>query len=209
MSCEITNYITGLILKYACLWNHCVTVFITAIQHFYYHDYKSICHLLLKSKWVSPGLTTTTRHRPTHGTVRKRQRTITDTWHPEDNKSQATSSLFHSGIIAKLAKQERAQSNAYQNKDQTQQTETLGAAANNSRTTVLERTPAEATVWGELEFIQVTKSDRHEIGTFNPLYTGNPSKTGTCQTVNPYEMPQNDILHQQSSQQTENNLWHI
>ena len=52
-----------------------------------------------KSKWVWPGNATTTHHRPTFG--RKRQKIITATWHPEDKKSGATSSLFPSGMIAK------------------------------------------------------------------------------------------------------------
>ena len=36
--------------------------------------------------------------------VRKRQIMITETWSPEDNKSNATSSLFPNEIIAKLEK---------------------------------------------------------------------------------------------------------
>ena len=43
-------------------------------------------------------------YRPTHGTIRKRQRMITVTCHSEDNSSMATSSLFPGGTNAKLEK---------------------------------------------------------------------------------------------------------
>ena len=46
-----------------------------------------------KSKYVWPGNATITHYRPAHATVRKGQRTITATWHSEDNRSKATNSL--------------------------------------------------------------------------------------------------------------------
>ena len=55
-----------------------------------------------KSKRVWQGNTAITHNRPTHGTVRKRKRTITATWHSGDNKSKATSTLFPSGMIAEI-----------------------------------------------------------------------------------------------------------
>ena len=61
--------------------------------------------------------TTITHCRPTHGTVRKSQRTITVTRHQEDNYSKATSSFFPTKTTAKL---ERTLRTAQQTKDQTQ-----------------------------------------------------------------------------------------
>ena len=54
-----------------------------------------------------------THCRPTNDTVRKSQKTFTITIHPSDIRSKATSSLFLFKMIAKL---ERTQSNAQQNK---------------------------------------------------------------------------------------------
>ena len=68
------------------------------------------------SKWIWLGNTTITHCRPTHVTVRKSHRTLTETRHHEDNQSKAISSFFLVNIIAKL---ERTQSDAYQNKAQT------------------------------------------------------------------------------------------
>ena len=60
----------------------------------------------IKREWVLPENATITHSIPTHDTLRKRQRTTTATWHPEDNKSKATSSLCTSSMITKLEKDE-------------------------------------------------------------------------------------------------------
>ena len=64
-----------------------------------------------ESKWVWSGNTAITHCRPTHGTVRKSQRTLTAKIHQEDKTSKATSSFFLVKMIAKL---ERTLSNALQ-----------------------------------------------------------------------------------------------
>ena len=65
-----------------------------------------ILSLRLNSNFLTsrPGNVTITLCRPAHGIVRKRQRTITTTWHPKDYKSKATGSLFPRGMIAKVEK---------------------------------------------------------------------------------------------------------
>ena len=47
---------------------------------------------------------TITHGRPTHGTIRKRHRTLKATRMQEDNESEVTSSLFLSEIMAKPEK---------------------------------------------------------------------------------------------------------
>ena len=68
----------------------------------------------LTQKWVWSGSTTITHRSSTHCTVRESHNTCTVTRHPWDNKSKATISLF---LFKMIANQERAQSNALQNKD--------------------------------------------------------------------------------------------
>ena len=75
----------------------------------------------------------------TRGIVRKSHRTFTVTSHPKNNKSKAISSLF---LIKMIAKLERTQSNAYQNKDQHRNPSDNGRGINSNRTTALERTAA-------------------------------------------------------------------
>ena len=64
-----------------------------------------------ESQWVWSGNTAITHCRPTHGTVRKSQRTLTAKIHKEDKTSKASSSFFLVKMIAKL---ERTLSNAIQ-----------------------------------------------------------------------------------------------
>ena len=100
-----------------------------------------------KSKWLCLGNGTITYYRPTHGILRKSQRTITAKWHLEHNISKATCSLFPSEMITNLER--TTQSTAKPNKDLTL-TPTNNESNNKqwinySRTTDLERTAAEAT----------------------------------------------------------------
>ena len=73
-------------------------------------------------------------HNHTPLTNPRNHETEAATWHHEDNKSKAISSLFPSEMIAKL---ERIQSTEQHNKDQTKSPQTMGATNNNS-TTALE-----------------------------------------------------------------------
>ena len=81
---------------------------------------------------------TITQHRPTQGTMRKSHRTFTVTRHPKDNKSKTASSLFLFKMIAKL---ERTQSNAQQNRDKHRTPRPSGSTPNNGSKTT-ERTAA-------------------------------------------------------------------
>ena len=59
---------------------------------------------ITKSKWVWSGNATIIYYRPTHGTARISQTTLTATWHSEHNKSKAAITLFPSERIAKECK---------------------------------------------------------------------------------------------------------
>ena len=61
-------------------------------------------------------------HKPTPGIVTKSYRTFSVTRHPKDNNSKATNSPF---LVNMIAKPERTQSNAHQNKDQLRTPQTM------------------------------------------------------------------------------------
>ena len=67
---------------------------------------------------------------PTHGTMRMKQRTLTAKTHQEYNLSKATSSPFF--LNETIAKLERTQRTAQQNRSETQLPQTIGAAINNN-----------------------------------------------------------------------------
>ena len=117
----------------------------SSFQYIYEEGYINVCalasllfYVLTKKcvrmirKYHTHKLQTNPRHRE------KSHRTISITRHQEVNQSKATSFLFPIKMIAKL---ERTQSDAQQNKERTQNP-TMGVTINNNRSTALERTAA-------------------------------------------------------------------